>query len=83
MGIVSPGKLRSGKIIDNPYALENSSELHPTMDSDLNIANNADSDSKSSETHQNGYSLNSQAEMNGQIARLQAEMNEIRGLLST
>ena len=53
------------------------------MDSDLNIANNADSESNSSETHQNDNSLNSQAEMNGQIARLQAKMNAIKGLLST
>ena len=53
------------------------------MDSDLNIANNADTDSKSSETHQNGNSLYSRAEMNGQFARLHAEMNENKGLLST
>ena len=83
MSILSPSKLRSGKIIDNPRALEHSSEIHPTLDSDLNIANIADSDSKSSETHQNGNSLYSQAEMNGQFARLQAEMNENKGSLST
>ena len=38
MSIVSPGKHSSGKIIDIPYALEDSSEIHPTMDSDLYIA---------------------------------------------
>ena len=37
------------------------------MDSDLNITTNADSDSYSAETHQNGINLNSQAEMNSQI----------------
>ena len=53
------------------------------MDSDLNIAVKAYSDSNSSEIHQNGVNLNSQAEVNGQIAKMQAEMKEIKGLLST
>ena len=53
------------------------------MDSDLNIAVNADSDSNSSDTHQNGVNLNSQVEVNGQIAKIQAEMNEIKGVLLT
>ena len=72
MSVVSPRRLRSGKIINNYCTLGNSSKNHPNMDSDLNIAVNADSDSNSSESHQNGINSNSQA-----------EMNEIKGLLST
>ena len=53
------------------------------MDSDLNIAVNADSELNLSETHPNGVSLLSQAKMNGQIAKLQAETNENKRLLST
>ena len=51
------------------------------MVTDLNLAVNADSDSNSSDTHQNGVNLNSQVEVNGQIAKIQAEMNEINGVL--
>ena len=83
MSILSSRKLISGKNIDNPCALENSSEIHSNMDSNLNIAIKADSESNSSETHQNGNSLNSQAQMNDQISRLQAEMNETKVFLST
>ena len=83
MKVVSPRRLRSGKIINNSCTVGNSSKNHPNIDSDPNIAVNANSDSNESEIHQNGVSLNSQAEMNGQNAKLQAEMNVIEGLLST
>ena len=53
------------------------------MDLDLSNAVNADSDSNSSEMHQNGINPTSQTEMNNQIETLQAEENEIKGLLST
>ena len=83
MSVISPRRIRSEKVIDNFYLARNSSENHPNMDSDLNTAVNADSDSKSSDIHQNGVYPISQLEVNSQIAKVKAEMNEIKGLLST
>ena len=82
MSVISPRRLGSGKVIDNSRSTRNSSENHPNMDSDLNIAVNADSDSNSSEDHHPKMEL-IQTEVNCQIAKLQAEMNKIKGLLLT
>ena len=83
MSLTFPRTLRSGKNIDKSSSSRNFSKNHPNMNSDINNAGNAHSDSNSSQMHQNAVNLSSQIETKYQIAKLQAEMNEFKGLLST